>query len=84
MTYEQMRICEIKKNGKLFALDGYFQLWIMDEIVYSFRADHTGYTTWCTRGMLARHLKNLYRITGKRFENWENVCIIRTEFLPKY
>ena len=40
--------------------------------------------TWCHRSMLARHLKNLYRITGKRFENWENVCIIRTEFLPKY
>lgn len=84
MTYEQMRICEIKKNGKLFALDGEFQLWIMNETIYSFRADHTGYTTWCTHSMLARHLKNLYRITGKRFENWENVCIIRPEFLPKY
>ena len=84
MTYEQWQICEIKKNGKLFALDGDFQLWIMDEMVYSFRADHTGYTTWCHRSMLARHLKNLYRITEKRFENWENVCIIRPEFLPKY
>ena len=84
MTYEQIRIFEIKKNGKLFALDGDFQLWIMDEMVYSFRADHTGYTTWCHRSMLARHFKNLYRITGKRFEDWENVCIIRPEFLPKY
>lgn len=84
MTYEQWQICEIKKNGKLFALDGDFQLWIMYEMVYSFRADNTGYTTWCHRSMLARHLKNLYRITGKRFENWENVCIIRPEFLPKY
>ena len=84
MTYEQWRISEIKKNGKLFALDGDFQLWIMNETVYSFRADHTGYSIWCPHSMLARHLKKLCSITGKRFENWDDVCIIRPEFLPEY
>lgn len=82
--YEEWRISEIKKNGQLFALDGDFQLWICKETVYSFRADHTGYSTWCPHSMLARHLRNLFRITGKRFEKWEDVCIIRPEFLPEY
>lgn len=83
-NYEEWRISEIKKNGKLFALDGDFQLWIQNETVYSFRADHSGYSMWCPHSMLARHLKKLYRITGKRFEDWEDVCIIHPEFLPEY
>lgn len=82
--YEEWRISEIKKNGQLFALYGVFQLWICKETVYSFRADHTGYALWCPHSMLARHLRNLCRITGKRFEEWQDVCIIRPELLPKY
>lgn len=82
--YEEWRISEIKKNGKLFALNGDFQLWIQNETIYSFRADHSGYSIWCPHGMLARHLKKLYGITGYRFEDWEDVFIVHPEFLPEY
>lgn len=84
MTIAQNDIMRIKKLGKLFALNGNFQLWALDSTIYYINVDGTTYGVWCAYTQLKNHLRHLLHLTGKRFEEWEDVCIINSGMLPTY
>lgn len=84
MTIAQNDIMRIKKLGRLFALNGNFQLWVLDSTIYYINVDGSGYGVWCAYTQLKNHLRHLFHLTGKRFEDWTDTCIIRPELLPAH
>ena len=84
MTFEEYRITDIKKTGKLFALYGKSQLWNQKGTIFQVDNNGLSYSLWCPRDQIERKLKMILKETGKRFEELEEVCIINSGMLPTY
>lgn len=84
MSIKQREIMDIKKTGILFAISGGFQYWIRNETIYYINSDGINYGVYCSVKRFKAHLQSLLHLTGKRFEEWEDTCIIHPELLPVY
>ena len=84
MTFEEYRIADIKKTGKLFALYGKSQLWNQRGTIFQIDSNGLSYSLWCPRDQIERKLKMILKETGKRFEKQENVLIIDNSLVPIY
>lgn len=84
MTFEEYRIADIKKTGKLFALYGKSQLWNQKGTIFQIDSNGLNYNLWCPRDQIERKLKMILKETGKRFEKQENVLIIDNSLVPTY
>lgn len=84
MTFEEYRIADIKKTGKLFALYGKTQLWNQKGTIFAIDSNGLRYSLWCPRDQIERKLKMILKETGKRFEKQENVLIIDNSLVPTY
>lgn len=78
----------IMKNGRLVLLDssGGWQMWEYKDMWYSLHVsgDPSRASIWCAVKDLPRHLRDLQRITGYRYETQRDIVIVNPDLFPAY
>lgn len=78
-------IMNIKKNGKLVALDTCWSYWVLGDVLYSVSVTGDNYNIWCGLSRLNFHLHRLFQVTGKRFfTETPSMTVIDKNFISQF
>lgn len=78
-------IVNIKKNGKLIAIEPGWQYFVLCDVLYSVASSGQHYNVWCGISHLNKYLHRLYQVTGRKyFTESKDMLIINKEFIKMF
>ena len=77
-------IFEIKRKGRLLAIDRKWQYWMYYGAIYQVNVNGIQYSKWCEAGRFAeKHRQESEAIGAKFFSNRDGMLIVNKTLIPK-